>query len=45
MAIQPFQKHFSFQKITIFCGGPFHWFIFWPIKKLLKYSKLSIYIQ
>ena len=39
MAILPFQK------ISIFHGGPFHWFIFQPIKKLLKYSKLSIYVQ
>lgn len=31
MAILPFQK------ISIFHGGPFHWFIFQPIKKLLKY--------
>lgn len=43
MAFQPFQKHFSSQKLTIFCGGSFHLFMLQTITKLLKSIKIKYF--
>lgn len=41
MSIQPFQKHFSAQKLTIFSGNSLHLFILQTITKFFKYINIK----
>lgn len=41
MSIQPFQKHFSAQKLTVFSGDSLHLFIFQTMTKFFKYINIK----